>query len=47
MSNAVRTIESCFRETLGLNGDEPGGILPMGAPTQEEEEPELVTAALA
>jgi hypothetical protein len=37
MSNAVRTIEASFREILGLEGKEPGGILPMRAPVEEEE----------
>ncbi len=43
MSNSVRTIESSFREILELDGAEPGGILPMSAPV-EEEELELQTA---
>jgi hypothetical protein len=42
MSNAVRIIESSFRELLGLAGAEPGGILPMRAPAEEEPEEELV-----
>lgn len=37
MSSAVRTIEASFREILDLDGNEPGGILPMRAPVQEEE----------
>jgi hypothetical protein len=37
MSNAVRTIEASFREILGLDGNEPGGILPMRAPVEDEE----------
>jgi hypothetical protein len=45
MSNAVRIIESCFREILGLDAAEPGGILPMRAPTEEEEEPEELAVA--
>lgn len=43
MSNAVRTIEASFREILGVDANEAGGILPMRAPV-EEEEPELQTA---
>jgi hypothetical protein len=35
MSNAVRTLEVCFRELLGLDGNEEGGILPMQTPTTE------------
>lgn len=42
MSNAVRTIEATFREVLDLDGDQPGGILPMRVP-EKEKEPELVT----
>ena len=37
MSSAVRTIEASFREILGLDGQEAGGILPMTAPVEEEE----------
>ena len=37
MSNSVRTIESSFREILELDGAEPGGILPMRAPVEDEE----------
>jgi hypothetical protein len=37
MSNAVRTIEASFREILGLDGKDAGGILPMRAPVEEEE----------
>lgn len=47
MSNAVRTIESSFREILNLNAGEPGGILPMRAPTEDEEDEELAAAATA
>jgi hypothetical protein len=47
MTNGVRIIESCFREVLGLDGMEAGGIIPMGTPTQDEEEPELATTAHA
>ena len=43
MSNAARTIEASFREILELDGDEPGGILPMRSAV-EEEEPELQKA---
>ena len=44
MSGAVRTIEASFREVLQLDSKEPGGILPMKAPV-EEEELELVQTA--
>ena len=37
MSNAVRTMEASFREILDLDGNEPGGILPMRTPVTEEE----------
>jgi hypothetical protein len=37
MSNAVITIETSFRDLLDLDGNEPGGILPMRVPTLEEE----------
>ena len=37
MSSAVRTIEASFREILGLDAKEAGGILPMMAPAEEEE----------
>jgi len=36
LSNAVRTIESAFRELLHLDGNQEGGILPMKVPTKEE-----------
>jgi hypothetical protein len=36
MSNGVRTIEACFREILGIDGDVEAGILPMGTATAEE-----------
>lgn len=36
MSTAVRTIEASFREILDLNGDDKAGILPMGAPVDDE-----------
>lgn len=36
MSNAVRTIESSFREVLELEEDEKAGILPMHTPSEEE-----------
>ncbi len=36
MSNGVRTIEACFREILGIDGDVEAGILPMGTATTEE-----------
>ncbi len=36
LSNAVRTIESAFRELLHLDGNQEGGILPMKVPTREE-----------
>ena len=29
MSNALRTVESTFRELLSLDGNEEAGILPM------------------
>jgi hypothetical protein len=35
MSQAVRTVESSFREVLELDGNEPGGILPMQAVSTE------------
>jgi hypothetical protein len=35
MSNAVRTVEMSFRELLGLEGNEEGGILPMQVPAAE------------
>jgi hypothetical protein len=35
MNNALRTVEACFRELLGLEGNEEGGILPMQTPTTE------------
>jgi len=47
MSNAVRVIESSFREILGLDAAEPGGILPMRAPTEEEPEEELALSKTA
>ena len=37
MNQAVRTIDTCFREILDLDGNEAGGILPMRLPVQEEE----------
>lgn len=37
ISNAVRTMEASFREILDLDGNEPGGILPMRIPAQERE----------
>lgn len=37
MSQAIRMIEGSFREILELDGNEPGGILPMRAPVAEEE----------
>lgn len=43
LSNAVRGIEAAFRELLELDGDQPGGILPMQLPAAEET-PELVDA---
>jgi hypothetical protein len=43
LSNAVRMIEAAFREVLGLDGDQEGGVLPMKVPAKEET-PELVTA---
>jgi hypothetical protein len=36
LSNAVRTIESAFRELLHLDGNQEGGILPMKIPTKED-----------
>ncbi len=36
MNQAVRTIESCFREILNLDGDVKAGILPMHVPSTEE-----------
>ena len=41
MGNAVRTLEGAFREILGLDGHQQGGILPMRAAV-EEKTPELV-----
>jgi hypothetical protein len=35
MNNAVRTVDATFRELLGLDGNEEGGILPMQTPTTE------------
>jgi hypothetical protein len=43
LSNAVRTIEGAFRELLELDGDQPGGILPMRV-AESEEVRELVDA---
>jgi hypothetical protein len=43
LSNAVRTIESAFREVLDIDGSEEAGILPMKSPVTEEAA-ELVTA---
>jgi hypothetical protein len=43
LGNAVRTIEASFRELLDLDGDQPGGVLPMRAP-EPEGTPELVDA---
>jgi hypothetical protein len=43
LSNAVRTIEASFRELLGLDGNQEGGILPMRIP-EKEEAGELVNA---
>ena len=40
MNNAVRILETSFRELLGLDGTELGGILPMRAPTEDEGEDE-------
>lgn len=37
MTQAIRIIEGSFREILDLDGNEPGGILPMRAAVQEEE----------
>jgi hypothetical protein len=37
MSNGVRTIEASFREILGLDADEQGGVLTMRAPVTDEE----------
>lgn len=36
MSQAVRTVESSFRDILELDGNEPGGILPMQTVSTEE-----------
>ncbi|MBN9660565.1 MAG: hypothetical protein J0H49_20415 [Acidobacteria bacterium] len=36
LSNAVRTIEGCFREVLDIGGDQEAGILPMRGPAVEE-----------
>ena len=36
LSNAVRTIESAFREILNIDGDQKAGILPMRVPEKEE-----------
>jgi hypothetical protein len=36
LSNAVRTIESAFRELLHLDGNQVAGILPMKVPTEED-----------
>ena len=47
MANAVHIIETSFRELLGLNADEPGGILPMRAPTEDEPEEELALTTTA
>jgi len=43
LSNAVRTMESAFRELLELDGNQQAGVLPMRSP-QSEEIPELVKA---
>jgi hypothetical protein len=43
MSNAVRTIESTFRELLDIDGSKEAGILPMRAPANDEVQ-ELVKA---
>jgi hypothetical protein len=36
LSNAVRTIESAFRELLNVDGNQEAGILPMRVPEKEE-----------
>jgi hypothetical protein len=43
LSNAVRTIESAFRELLDVDGNQQAGILPMRVST-EDEVPELVNS---
>jgi hypothetical protein len=43
LSNAVRTIESAFREVLDIDGNQEAGILPMRVPAPEQT-PELVNA---
>lgn len=43
LSNAVRTIESAFREVLDIDGNQEAGILPMRVPAPEETA-EAVTA---
>ncbi len=47
MSNAVRIIETSFRELLGLDASEPGGILPMRASAEDEPEEELALKQIA
>jgi hypothetical protein len=36
LSNAVRTIESAFRELLSIDGNQEAGILPVRVPSKEE-----------
>ena len=44
IGNAVRVVEMTFREVLGLEGKEEGGILPMQTPAAEAVLEEAVIA---